>query len=113
MKSEDVVVDSATRRNFLLGLAAAAALPVLSEASSAQAPMPAASASADAAGSDSTEIDALMAIVTLRYGSYISSEELPLVRRSIERQHASILALRAIPIHNDDAPDCLFIPDGR
>jgi hypothetical protein len=110
MKSEDILIDSATRRSFLVGLAAAAALPALPAASLAQAPAVAGPAPGTP---EASEIDALMAIVTLRYGSYINSEELPLVRRSIERQYASVATLRKTPIHNDDAPDILFIPDGR
>jgi len=54
-----------------------------------------------------------MTIVNLRFGSYLKSEEVPLVRRSIERQYASVDTLRKVPIHNDDMPDLLFIPDGR
>jgi hypothetical protein len=110
MKNENAIVDSATRRSFLVGLAAAASLPALPAAALAQAP----AAAASPAAGDAAEIDALMAIVSLRYGSYIKSEELPLVRRSIERQYASVAMLRKTPIHNeDDAPDILFIPDGR
>ena len=110
MKSEHAIVDSATRRSFLVGLAAAATLPALPAAALAQAP----AASPAAGTAEAAEIDALMAIVSLRYGSYIKSDELPLVRRSIERQYASVAMLRKTPIHNeDDAPDILFIPDGR
>ena len=111
MEKQDSLFVSATRRSFLLGLAAAAALPALPEALPAQGPAPRASPALGPV--DSAEIDSLMAIVTLRYGSYIGSEELPLVRRALERQHTGIVALRKVPIHNWDAPDCLFIPDGR
>jgi hypothetical protein len=114
MKTEDMFVDSASRRSFLLGLAAAAALPALPAVSPAQAPEPAAAASAPAPESPgSPEIASLMAIVNLRYGSYLKSDEIAVVQRALERQRTAILALRKVPIHNWDAPDCLFIPDGR
>jgi hypothetical protein len=111
MKNEELPVDSATRRSFLLGLAAAAALPALPVAAAAQTSAPAASAGPAAA--DSHEIDSLMAIVALRYGSYLKSEEVQMVRRSLERQYASVATLKKVPLSNSDAPDCLFIPDGR
>jgi hypothetical protein len=109
MKSEDVAADSATRRSFLLGLAAAAALTTLPAAGAAQAPG-VASGPATAA---SAEIDSLMAIVGLRYGSYLKPDEVAMVRRSLERQYSSVALLRKTPINNGDAPDYLFVPDGR
>jgi len=108
MKNEDVLAESATRRSFLLGLAAAAALPALPAEAPAQAP-PAPVPSPAA----SPEIDSLMSIVTLRYGSYLKPDEVAMVRRSIERQYASVATLKKVPIGNSDAPDSLFIPDGR
>jgi hypothetical protein len=109
MKNEDVIAESATRRSFLLGLAAAAALPVLPTGVPAQAPAPASGPAAAA----SPEIDSLMAIVTLRYGGYLKPDEVAMVRRSLERQYASTATLKKVPISNSDAPDCLFIPNGR
>jgi hypothetical protein len=108
MKNEDVIAESATRRSFLLGLAAAA-LPVLPTAAPAQAPTPV----AGPAAAPSPEIDSLMAIVTLRYGGYLKPDEVAMVRRSLERQYASTDTLKKVPISNSDAPDYLFIPDGR
>lgn len=109
MKNEDVFTESATRRSFLLGLAAAAALPAVPAVAPAQAP----AATAGPSTAASPEIDSLMAIVTLRYGDYLKPDEVPMVRRALERQYASTATLKKVPIGNSDAPDCLFIPDGR
>jgi hypothetical protein len=119
MRDEEAIVDSASRRSFLLGLAAAAALPALPAATEAQSTaasaMPASGTAPGTGGASasSPEIDSLMAIVTLRYGSYLKSDEVPMVRRALERQYASVALLKKVPITNSDAPDCLFIPDGR
>jgi hypothetical protein len=110
MEEQDALSLSATRRSFLLGLAAAAALPALPEASLAQASP---SGAPGLSSADTAEIDALMAIVSLRYGSYLKSDEVPLVRRALERQRAGVVTLGKLHIDNSDAPDCLFIPDGR
>jgi hypothetical protein len=110
MKDQNAFAETASRRNFLLGVAAVAALPTLPAVSLAQA---SATPSPAPGSPEALEIDALMTIVNLRFGSYLKSEEVPLVRRSIERQYASVDTLRKVPIHNDDMPDLLFIPDGR
>jgi hypothetical protein len=112
MNKEEDLAGNPTRRGFLLGLAAAAAVPAFSTAS-AQTPAAGDAPNREPNTADSAEIDSLMAIVTLKYGAYLKPEELPLVRRSLERQHASVVQLMKVPIHNDDAPDCLFSPDGR
>jgi hypothetical protein len=109
MKNEDVLAESATRRSFLLGLTAAAALPALPAAAPAQAPAPAPGPASPA----SPEIDSLIAIVILRYGDYLKPDEVQMVRRALERQYASTATLKKVPISNSDAPDCLFSPDGR
>jgi hypothetical protein len=111
MAKKKNVVDPPSRRAFLLGLTAVSALPALSEASAAT-PAPATAAEPQAQASNSTEVDALMAIVTFRYGSYLQSAELPMVRRGLERLQRNAAELLKVPIHNGDAPDCLFHPDG-
>jgi hypothetical protein len=110
MEKEELA-GSPSRRGFLLGLAAAAAVPALTTAT-AQVPA-AAPAHPEAPAADAVEVDLQMSWVTMKYGAYLKPEEMPLVRRSLERQNASIAQLMKVPIHNDDAPDCLFIPDGR
>lgn len=105
------VTDPTSRRTFLLGLTAVSALPTLSEAFAAT-PVPAIADESQAKVSDSVEVDALMAIVTYRYGSYLQSAELPAVRHGLERLRRNSAELLKVPIHNGDAPDCLFHPDG-
>jgi hypothetical protein len=111
VEKQDESFGTPTRRGFLLGLAAAAAVPTLS--ASGQASTPAGSVNQEPATTASPEVDALMAIVMLKYGAYLKKEELPLVRRSLERQNTAIATLMKVPIHNDDAPDFLFSPDSR
>jgi hypothetical protein len=109
MAKKKNVTDPPSRRAFLLGLTAASALPALSDALAAT---PATAAEPQAQASNSTEVDALMAIVTSRYGSYLQSAELPVVRHGLERLQRNAAELLKVPIHNGDAPDCLFHPDG-
>lgn len=100
-----------TRREFLLGLAAAAALPVVQPASAQTTSAATPAVAGQPAAVDPAKVDAVMALLTLRFGSYIGHDEMALVRRSLERQEAAISTLQQIPIHNWDAPDFLFIPD--
>ena len=111
MAKKKNVTDPPSRRAFLLGLTAVSALPTLSSASAATL-APATAAEPQTQASNSTEVDALMAIVTSRYGSYLQSGELPMVRRGLERLQRNAAELLKVPIHNADAPDCLFHPDG-
>jgi hypothetical protein len=111
MAKKKNVIDPPTRRAFLLGLTAVSALPAFSDALAAT-PAPAAAAESQAHASNSTEVDALMAIVTSRYGSYLQSAELTMVGRGLERLQRNAAELLKVPIHNGDAPDCLFHPDG-
>jgi hypothetical protein len=111
MAKKKNVTDLPSRRAFLLGLTAVSALPAFSDAS-AVTPAPAKAAESQFQASTSTEVDALMAIVTSRYGSYLQSEELPMVRRGLERLQRNATELLKVQIHNGDAPDCLFHPDG-
>ena len=106
MAKKKNVTDPPSRRIFLLGLTAVSALPALSEASAAI-PAPATAAEPQAQASNSTEVDALMTIVTFRYGSYLQSAELPMVRRGLERLQRNAAELLKVPIHNGDAPGVL------
>ena len=110
MTTEDALTGQPTRRGFLLGLAAATSLPILLEPSvEAQT---AASSPAAQTAAPNPEVDVQMAMINLRYGSYLKSTDLPLLRRSLERQQASIATVLKVPITNADAPDFLFSPDG-
>ena len=113
MKTDETPIEYASRRNFLLGLTTAATLPALPASLFARSPASGAAPGPALPTTDSGEVDAVMAIVSLRFGAYIKSEEMPMVRRAIERQRESILTLRKVSITNGDAPDYLFSPDGR
>jgi hypothetical protein len=110
MAKKKNVTDPPSRRAFLLGLTAVSALPAFSDALAATPGATAAEPQAQA--SNSTEVDALMAIVTSRYGSNLQGAELPMVRRGLERLQRNAAELLKVSIHNGDAPDCLFHPDG-
>lgn len=91
-----------SRRSFLFGLAAAAAVPAL--------PVNVAGQQTEAA--PSAEADALMQTVRLRYGKYLEDGDTPLIERGIERVLRSTQEVLKVNIHNGDAPDCVFHPDG-
>lgn len=73
---------------------------------------PASGADEQVQATDATEIDAQMRIVQARYGSYLQDSEMPLIRRGLERNRRSAEEILKVSIHNGDAPDCLFHPDG-
>jgi hypothetical protein len=57
-------------------------------------------------------VDALLAIVTAQFGSYLQNADTPAIRRGLERISKNSAELQKITMHNGDAPDCLFHPDG-
>ncbi len=91
-----------SRRSFLFGLAAATAVPAL----------PVNVAGQQTQASPSTEADALMEIVRLRYSKYLEDGDSPVIERGIERVLRSTQEVLKVKIHNGDAPDCVFHPDG-
>jgi hypothetical protein len=105
------IPDFPSRRAFLVGLTAATALPAVPEAFAAT-PAPAPPQVSQSGSSDGAQVDALLAILTARFGSYLQSADMPAIRRSLERIRRSAAELQKIPMHNGDAPDCLFHPDG-
>jgi hypothetical protein len=115
MAKRDSPLDPPSRRVFLLGLTAATGLSVVPEAFAAT-PDPvtaeAAPIQAAAAGKAGSEVDAVMALLTARYDSYLQAADLTAIRHGVERVHRNVNELLKVPIHNGDAPDSLFIPDG-
>lgn len=110
MRKRNQIPAYPSRRSFLVGLAGAAALPAalgaLAEAPSVLA------AGAQAGPSESASVEALMAIVKARFGTYLQSTDMPAIHRGLEQIRMMAVELQKFPLHNGDAPDCLFHPDG-
>jgi len=101
----------ATRRQFLRTVAATAvfpsALPLLAETAGRkggreivplqQQPL-----------TPSAAADALGELVRVRYGRFLTEEQLADVKRQIERSLRSAERLRSIPLTNADEPDLVF-----
>ena len=100
-----------SRPFFLFGLAAATAAPELPAAQGTTL-APAVAVAQQAKDSHSDEVDALTEIVRLRYGKYLQSDDMPILQRGLKRLSATREEVLKVPIHNGDAPDCLFQPDG-
>jgi len=110
MKRPNEWMNSINRRSFLIGLTGAAlpAVPAVSSAVS-RVEINAAEQSVTA----KSEQDALFDIMMIRFGSYLKSDETAMVRRGLERIGRMSAELHKVRLHNGEAPDCLFHPDGR
>jgi hypothetical protein len=89
------------RRTFLRTLAAAPIFPALASASPQDAAPP---------QRPSAEVDALAETVRLRYGQYLAEDDMPEIKRGIERMLRNAEALGKIKITNGDEPDFMFHP---
>jgi hypothetical protein len=89
------------RRTFLRTLAAAPIFPALAPASPQDAAPP---------QRPSAEVDALAETVRLRYGQYLAEDDMPEIKRGIERMLRNAEALGKIKITNSDEPDFMFHP---
>ena len=88
------------RRTFLRTLAAAPLVPALAPA-----------AAQDAAPQQhSAQVDALAETVRLRFGSYLAEDDMPEIKRGIERMLRNAEALAKVKISNGDEPDFMFHP---
>jgi len=88
------------RRTFLRTLAAAPMLPALEEGNAQDNP----------ASQHSAEVDALAEIVRIRFGQYLTPEDMPEIKRGIERSLRNAEALSKVKVTNGDEPDYLFHP---
>jgi hypothetical protein len=89
------------RRTFLRTLAAAPMLPAIATASPQEAAAP---------QQRSAEVDALAETVRLRFGQYLAPDDMPEIKRGIERMLRNAEALSRIKITNSDEPDFMFHP---
>lgn len=91
---------SKNRRTFLRALAAAPAIPAAAAAAQEAAPAP-----------QSAEVDARAELVRLRFGKYLTDDDMPEIKRGIERMLRNAEALSRIKLTNGDEPDFLFHPE--
>ncbi len=110
MRKQDRISDSPSRRSFLARLAGAAALPAALDVLVGATPVLAAPAQTEP--SESAEVEAYTAIVTARFGHYLQSADMTVIHRDLEQSRRMAVQLQKFPLHNGDAPDCLFHPDG-
>lgn len=90
-----------SRRNFLRVAAAAPAISTVQIAG--------AQPNQDATN---PQVEALAESVRLRYGQYLSGEDVADVKRGIARMLRNAETLAKVKTTNGDAPDFLFHPDG-
>jgi hypothetical protein len=88
------------RRTFLRALAAAPVIPALESASAQDAPP----------APESAKVDALAEVVRLRFGEYLAENDMPEIKRGIERMLRNADAINRITLTNADEPDFLFHP---
>src|SRR5437868_4308328 len=87
-----------TRRQFARNLALLGAAPLAAtEAVAAEAPM--------------SPAEALLEIVKLRYGRFLTPAQLANVQRSIQRQQQAATLMQAVPLRNGDEPAFAFRAD--
>jgi hypothetical protein len=101
-----------SRRSFLLGLAAATALPELPAVAGATVEPANAAGQQPSQTSHSADVDALTGIVRLRYGEYLQSADAAVLQRGLDRLLRNAEEVLKVNIRNSDGPDCLFHPDG-
>jgi len=88
------------RRTFLRALAAAPAISATREA-----------AAQDAAPSpESAEVAVRAELVRLRFGKYLNDDDMPEIKRGIERMLRNAEALSRFKLTNGDEPDFMFHP---
>ena len=97
--------DKTTRRQFTRNLAALAAAPLLGKAGAARAgdeppPDPVAAAA-----------DALSEIARIRFGSFMTDDQLKAVKQSIRQSQNSAQFLKRSKLHNSDEPSFTFRAD--
>ena len=56
------------------------------------------------------DVEAMMSLITHRYGTRLTPAELQEVRRGIEGLAQVIVALRRVPLSNSDEPLAVFVP---
>jgi hypothetical protein len=59
---------------------------------------------------DPGEADLRFALVRLRYGDRLTSEQLDALRQAVETVIAQVAALRTVPLTNADEPQQRFVP---
>jgi hypothetical protein len=89
------------RRTFLRVLAAAPMIPAALVPVDAQDVTP---------PQASAEVDALAELVRLRFGQYLADDDMPEIKRGIERVRRNAQAINRIKITNGDEPDFMFHP---
>ena len=100
--------ESADRRTFLRGLAAAPLLPAalgtasVTELSDAQ----------TAAAPNTAQVDALTEVVRARFGHYLAEGDIEEIKKGIERNIRYADALAKVKLTNADEPDFTFFADG-
>lgn len=99
-----------SRRSFLFGVAVAAAVPGLPSIVGASMASP--PAAGQQTQTHSAEVDVLTEMVRARYGKYLQSADWSIVQRGLDRLPRTAAEVLKVNIHNSDAPDCLFEPDG-
>jgi hypothetical protein len=90
------------RRAFLQSIAAAplvASAPVTAQAQAQESPSPLAG-----------QVDAVAELIKLRYGKYLAADDMPEIKRGIERMLRNAETLAKIKITNSDEPDFMFHP---
>ena len=111
MTTKSTQSGSPSRRAFLAGLTATAAIPV-APAAFGQTPASLLAADTQAVPAEPNKVDSQLAIVTAQFGAYLQSADISVIRRGLERINQNVAELQKRQMHNGDAPDCLFYPDG-
>jgi hypothetical protein len=98
---------ASSRREFNKGLAALAAASLSPDRIKTQAQEPPPAKPNPRAGT----AEALTEIVRLRYGAYLSDDQVKEIRRSLERSLGSAARLRQFKLQNGDEPAFTFSAD--
>ncbi|MCS6817104.1 MAG: twin-arginine translocation signal domain-containing protein [Blastocatellia bacterium] len=102
----------ATRRQFLKTVAATAVLPstfpLLEEAEKREDAVSVTTQATQQPLTPSAAAEALGELVRVRYGRFLTEEQLAEVKRQIERGLRSAERLRNFPLTNADEPDLIF-----
>lgn len=88
------------RRTFLRAVAATPMLQALHPLDAQETPR------------DSPQADALAEGIRLRYGAYLAADDMPEIKRGIERMLRNAETLAKVKTTNSDGPDFLFHPAG-
>ena len=87
------------RRKFLRAIAAAPMIPALGTVDAQEATSQASAA-----------VDARAEVIRLRFGQYLADDDMPEIKRGIERLLRNAEAINRIKITNGDEPDFMFHP---